>query len=617
MLHYLVSLADPHGHYIDVQLQFQADTTKLKSGPAGASRIELWLPVWIPGSYLVREFSRNIISLAAKVNTFEALCTKTSKNRWALDIPAELLDQKDLVIQCNWRVYAWDLSVRGAHFDQTHAFFNGTSVFVVPEGMEDIPIEVQLLRPVATGENVAGSEWLVASGLPCEDEGLAPKAGCQYLSQGGSLTYRAENYDMLLDHPFEMGQLLVHEFIACGTPHYLAFYGADENLDLERLAKDLTPVCEEQIRLFEPQSAKAPFEAYWFLVHATDSGYGGLEHRNSTALLCNRDDLPQKGVAKAPAGYDQFMGLCSHEYFHSWNVKRIKPAGFVPYDLSQESYTRLLWVFEGFTSYYDDLILARTGYFDEPAYLKAFGKTIAQVMRGPGRQQQPVAESSFEAWTKYYRQDENAPNAIVSYYTKGALVAFCLDMAIRKATSEQKSLDDVMRQLWVDHGKTGVGVPEGGIASIVKKATGIDLNAEISRWTATTEELPLQAMYDELGCELQADTGNNLCSLGITGQIKSEGMKVRSVINGGPAHQAGISSGDVLVSIGNRKLTQKNLDRFIQSTPANTQTDIIGFRAETLMQFSLLSGQPDTKEWKIVAGEKRRLNRPWSKSQNA
>lgn len=611
MLHYLVSLTDPEGHYLDVKLQVKVNPSELGNQKNG---IVLGLPTWIPGSYLIREFSRNIVSFSAQLNMQPCSWEKRVKNEWTVNLPSELSNHSECVLECEWRVYCWDLSVRGAHFDQTHAFFNGTSLFLIPTGMENESIEITLSRPALDGRNKT-TTWKVATGLDfAEDESESQQStwehGCHNLVTGSSLKYRASNYDALIDHPFEMGELQTAEFVACGVPHYLAVYGADADLDLDRICRDLHPVCEAQIQLFEP-NGDPRFDAYWFLLHATDSGYGGLEHRNSTALLCNRDDLVQKGVKNAPEGYDQFMGLCSHEYFHSWNVKRIKPLAFTPYELNAESYTKLLWVFEGFTSYYDDLMLARAGFYDEKAYLKALCKSISQVMKGPGRHLQTVTESSFEAWTKYYRQDENAPNAIVSYYTKGALVALCLDLTIRQMTDNRKSLDDVMRKLWVKHGRSGLGLPEGEMPAVVLEATGLDLSQQIKTWTESTLDLPLQELLLQFGCNLTPSFGEAQSGLGMTGTFSPQGFKVKNVFNRGSSHKAGIAAGDLIVSIGPRKLTEKNLERFKKSTPAGTLVELIGFRAEALMKFELQTDKPEIKEWQIEITEHLRNHRPW------
>lgn len=602
-LHYTVNLTDPAGHYLDVNLRFDPADGE-KHTHQGVPAVLLRQPTWIPGSYLIREFSKNVLWCSAQSHGRPLAVTKTAKDEWAVLIDGAV------ELEVNWRVYAWDLSVRGAHFDQSHAFFNGTGLFLCPVGLETAPIVLTLNRPQSCGNG----DWLVCSGLNAQvNKDLFN--GCRRLAAGASLRWRAQNFDHLIDHPFEMGSLQTAEFVAHGVPHYLAFYGADQDLDLARLCEDLQPVCESQIALFEPETRAAPFSGYWFMTHATADGYGGLEHGNSTALVCSRNDLPQKGVDKAPDGYETFLGLCSHEYFHAWNVKRIKPAAFVPYRLREENYTRLLWLFEGFTSYYDDLMLCRSGKMSESAYLKALSKTISSVNKNPGTAVQPVAESSFEAWTKYYRQDENAPNAIVSYYTKGALVAFCLDVHIRLQSKCQKSLDDVMRWLWTAHGLTGVGLDECGFAEAVKSATGLDLKQELDCWTQTTEPLPIAECLELLGCKLQADSTDKQVDLGANVVFKPEGALLKQVVNGGTAHSAGLSAGDVLLALGAQKATEHSLNRMQRSTPAGTRMRALAFRAERLLEVELVWQAVKPNGWTISVGknehESNAVAKPW------
>lgn len=595
MLHYLVTVADPKGHYFDVQLQTEIARSRLQ-GDLDAQWIELSLPAWIPGSYLIREFARNVQYVRGWVNNAEAVCSKVSKDRWRIQVDENTTASASagVFLQCEWRVYAWDLSVRGAHLDDNHGFFNGTSLFLCPNGLEQEHIELTISRP---GDNLP--DWSVACGLPSQAGALKDQHGCPILKSGGVVKFTAPDYDALIDHPVEMGQLHIESFDALGVEHVFAVYGADTDLDLARVCNDLKPVCQAQIKLFEPEAKRAPFERYVFMLHATDDGYGGLEHRNSTALLFKSAELPQRGVKDAPKGYEGFLGLCSHEYFHSWNVKRMKPAAFVPYDLTQENYTQLLWVFEGFTSYYDDVMLARAGKMDEAAYLKSLGRTVAQVMKGPGRLNQSVAESSFDAWTKYYRQDENAPNAIVSYYTKGSLVALCIDASIREKTAGKKSLDDVMRLMWKLKGETGVGLHEEEFARLVQQATEVDLTQSIQQWTQTTEELPLQDALKVYGYCLTQAEGDEAIYLGLQGQFKPEGMLVKQVINGSPAHAAGVSAGDVLVALGEKRLTESNYKRLLASSRPGCTLKATGFRAERLTSFELVAAEPVSNEWTI------------------
>lgn len=598
MLQYLVELLDTAGHYLDLSLRFSTKQSdwQLKREE---KTLELTLPTWIPGSYLIREFSKNIVNINAEINGKPSQVIKTRKDAWEIRLSQDAHNADDLEVLVKWKVYAWDLSVRSAHVDNTHAFFNGTSVYLLPTGFDQAEATVTIRR----GAQIA-TPWRLVCGLPRLDQDGKPlkhalPQGAETLQAGESAVLYATNYDELIDHPVEMGELMIHEFSACGIPHYFAVYGADQDTDLKRLCDDLTPVLEAQIRLFEPTSSKPPFSAYWFMLHATDNGYGGLEHRNSTALVCSRSDLPQIGVKKTPEGYDTLMGLCSHEYFHSWNVKRIKPAAFSPYNLASEGYTRLLWVFEGFTSYYDDLMLARAGYYDETGYLKALSKSVSHVLKSPGRFVQSVSESSLEAWTKYYRQDENAPNAIVSYYTKGALIAFCIDIHLRKATANAKSLDDVMRYLWQNYGKQDQGVPEEEMANIIEAATDVCMKDLLSQWVDTTAELPLIDLADYLQIHLEPDTKPEEAAvwLGANGTHSSSGMKLKQVINFSPAHKAGLSAGDLLIAIDSVKIDESTLKRRLMAANQGDICTIHFFRAGKLFTTNLIFENKPTDRW--------------------
>ncbi|MFA7667081.1 MAG: peptidase M61, partial [Burkholderiaceae bacterium] len=458
-IRYRIRPSDPDAHLFGVEM------TIADPDPEGQ---RLALPAWIPGSYMIREFARHIVRIEARAGDAPVALTKLDKHTWRAERCRGPLAVRYLV-------YAWDLSVRGAHLDRTHGFFNGTSVFLQALGHERRPCELVIDAPT----HPACQGWRVATTLP--------EAGAR---RHGFGRYRAADYDELIDHPVELGRFTLFTFEAGGVPHEVAITGRHDT-DGNRLTRDLEAICASQARLFEPASGKPPVDRYLFQVTAVGDGYGGLEHRASTALICRRSDLPHPAMEGVSDGYRSFLGLCSHEYFHTWNVKRIKPAAFVDYDLRAEQYTRLLWVFEGFTSYYDDLTLVRSGVLDPGAYLKLLSGTISNVQRGPGRLLQSVTESSFDAWTRYYRQDENAPNAIVSYYTKGALVALCLDLTIRARSRGKRSLDDVMRLMWQRWGRDFYrlapeqrgGVAEDGLPALLAEATDLDLSREIRAWT--------------------------------------------------------------------------------------------------------------------------------------
>lgn len=596
-LQYAVTLADAAGHYFDVSLRMQLDSSRLSANAEGL-QLHLFLPAWIPGSYLIRDFARHVSEVRACMDGQTVPITQNSKDSWVCALPPPSAPTL-LEFVCTWRVYAWDLSVRGAHFDQTHAFFNGTSLFLCPEGFEKERVELQIIAPNLPEPGT----WIVACGLAASPNNAKDANGYSLVGQEASPWFYAENYDALIDHPVEMGILKTKRFAACGVEHHLVVYGADDDLNMERLCKNLKPVCEAQIKLFEPEREKAPFSEYWFLVHATDQGYGGLEHRNSTALLCSREDLPQMNVQSPPKGYETFLGLCSHEYFHAWNVKRMKPAAFLPYDLRQENYTRLLWIFEGFTSYYDDLMLARSGVTDESAYIAALEKTVSQVLKNRGHLKQSAADSSFNAWTKYYRPDENGPNSVVSYYAKGALIALCLDARIREQTQGKKSLDDVMRLMWQRKGSEEHGLGEIEFPLLVEASTGVDVRADLDAWTNACTELPLQEALMVFGWTIQASPAKDGPFTGFYPQFRSDGMFVRFVLNESPAHQAGISAGDVLVAINDRKLTESRLKRILASHQKGHALRVLGFRAEQLMQFDLVPEPSQPSEWKITKVE--------------
>ena len=534
------------------------------------------LPAWIPGSYMIREFARNIVQIRAEADGRKVRLTKLDKHTWrAARCKGEL--------SITYQVYAWDLSVRAAHLDQTHGFFNGTSVFLKVHGKEYLPHVVDIQLP----DGDAYVSWRIATSLP-ELKARRHRFG----------TYIAQDYDELIDHPVEMGEFSLIKFEAHGVPHEMAITGRVPNLDTERLAHDLQKICEHQISLFEPRTKRAPMSRYVFLTLAVGDGYGGLEHRASTALICARSDLPVQGQAALSDGYRSFLGLCSHEYFHTWNVKRIKPAVFVPYDLTQENYTPLLWLFEGFTSYYDDLSLVRTGLIDRSTYLGLLAKTINAVNKGSGRLKQSVAESSFDAWTKYYRQDENAPNAIVSYYQKGSLVALWFDLLIRSRTRSKRSLDDVMRALWRHYGRDfyqaghGLGVSDADVEALFDEVTGLSLKNVFDHAVRGTKDLPLAEALAAFAIQLQDPPRKGTPSLGVRTRKEGSDCKLASVYEGSAAHHAGLSAGDTLVALDDLRITAANLDTLLARYSIGDVIHVHAFRRDELMQFDVRL-QPD------------------------
>jgi predicted metalloprotease with PDZ domain len=505
-IHYRVEVADIHAHLFRVTLHIDQ--------PAPQQRVSL--PVWIPGSYLVREFSKNLQRLAARQGGRPAAVQQIDKCSWQVEcVPSQPL-------ALTYEVYAFDNSVRTAWLDVHRGFFNGTSLCLKVHEQENSvhALEIVASKPVAN--------WEVATGLS------ALKVG-----KRGFGIYLAADYDELADCPVEMGMFWSSEFKAGGVPHRIVVAGASESFDGERFAADVQRVCETEIRFWHDR--KRPLHRnYLFMLNAVDDGYGGLEHRNSTALIASRRDLPRRGETRMSDGYVTLLGLISHEYFHTWNVKHLRPAEFAHYDYSRENYTHLLWFFEGFTSYYDDLLLRRGGLIDDATYLKLLNKTINQVLQTPGRDVQAVAQASFDAWVKYYRQDENTANATVSYYTKGALVALCFDLTLR--AEGRTNLDEVMRALW-RRCKAGP-MTEADFAAVLKDLGGRAFGREIAAWVHGTKDLPLQELLLGQGVVVLEEPAQLQQRLGLRVTETGGSIQVKTVLRGGAGEMAGLAAND-------------------------------------------------------------------------
>lgn len=576
---YSVTPSDPAGHRLEITLRID------QPDPAGQ---ELFMPAWIPGSYLIRDFARQVETIHAHSNGQRVAVRKTGNHTWLCDPTRGALD-------VHYTVYAWDLSVRSAHVDETHAFFNGTSVFLGATGHTDKLCHVKLCPPPHTRDWKVYTSLPLASGHP------------QSADRHGFGMYQAPDYDALIDHPVEMGSPQVVTFTAHGALHEMVFTGVAPKLDLERIAADTKKICEAQIALFEPDSLQVPFldssDRYVFMTMITGDGYGGLEHRASTALMTSRHHLPVLGRSDAGKGYQDFLGLVSHEYFHTWNVKRIKPQAFAPYRLTQENFTRLLWVFEGFTSYYDDLMLLRSGVIQESDYLERLGKVISVVQRGPGRLKQSVADSSFDTWTRFYKQDENSPNALVSYYTKGSLVALGLDITIQSASGGTRSLDDVMRLLWQRYGRDFYregrqGVPEDAMPALIREATGVDASGFLERYAYGTQDLPLKELLSQRGIRLEQKAPNNTPSLDARLTTSGAQVSIATVFEGGAAHAGGLSAHDILVAVGGLRVdSTASLERLLKTWRPGDTVTIHVFRRDELRAFDITLNEAPADEY--------------------
>lgn len=586
-IRYAIAPLQPEAHL------FAVTVTVDVPDPAGQ---RFFLPAWIPGSYMIREFARNIVRIRADAGGEPVVLTKLDKQSWQ----AAPVDPALGPLTLSYEVYAWDLSVRAAHLDTTHGFFNGSSVFLCVDGQADAPCTVDIHPPA--GEAYRG--WRVATAMR-----EAP--GREGAKRYGFGRYQVADYDELVDHPVEMGEFALATFKACGAQHDVVFTGRVPNLDLDRVCRDLKKICEEQIRFFEPRTAQAPFldsnRRYVFMTMVTSDGYGGLEHRASTALMCARGDLPVRGNDEAGEGYRTFLGLCSHEYFHTWNVKRIKPAAFVPYRLERETYTPLLWLFEGFTSYYDDLMLVRSGCITEAQYVELLAKTWNGVLRGSGRTKQSVADSSFDAWTKYYRQDENAPNAVVSYYTKGSLVALALDLTIRTRTGGKRSLDDVMRALWRRYGRDFYapgavqrGVTEADVLALIDEVSGLRLGTLVRALTEGTGEIQLAAMFKPMGIAAEVQKADRQAALGIKTRTDDGWVRITHVLDGGAGQAAGLSAQDLLVAVDGLRVAPGQLDKLLGRYRAGDSVPLHVFRRDELHVLPVTFAREPATQYRVT-----------------
>ena len=425
-----VSFKEPQAHYVEVRMEID----NLNKGS-----VDLKMPVWAPGSYLIREFPKNIESVHAHtVDSKELDVKKVDKNTWRIKNG----DAEKIVI--DYRIYAYEVSVRTSYVDESHAFLSPTGVFMFIDGLIDLPSEVTV---------TPYEGWSKIS------TGLEPV-------NGKNNTFYAENFDILFDSPIEIGNQDIFHFTAAGVEHEVAMVGGG-NYDPERLKRDMASIVEEATDVFGVN----PNKRYVFIVHNYASGGGGLEHLNSTVLGASRFAYSN------PDRYNGFLGLVAHEYFHVWNIKRLRPENLGPFNYSAENYTTNLWISEGFTAYYDNLLVRRSGFYDENSYLKMLTNDIEAVENRPGNLVQPLDLASFDAWIKYYRPDENSVNTTVSYYNKGALMGMLLDLKTLHATNGAKRLDDIMEAMYKEYyEKLDRGFTDAEFKSMAEKIAGVSID---------------------------------------------------------------------------------------------------------------------------------------------
>lgn len=581
-IHYRLNFERFTEHLIDVTLHFTPTT----------DQPTLWLPAWIPGSYLMREFARHITAVRYhKVDDTDGnyRAHKVDKNTWQL---AEAQAGQRICVQ--YEVYCYDLSVRTAYVDQQRLYGNFTSLALAVEGQEQQPVQVSLIVPAAfldanveTGDTKIGNDkalmlacGLTATHLQSEDE---------YGDNQHGYGLQAESYHELIDYPFEIARQDRFDFIIQDDAHqtlgHRFYLSGRHHANLGRLQADLTQICQTYVNWL----GSAPFSEYTFMTYASGQDYGGLEHINSTSLITPRRDLPKLNEPEIPSdNYQRFLGLCSHEYFHAWWVKTVRPDVMLQVDLRREAYTPLLWVFEGFTSYIDDFMLQASGVIDKASYLKLLAEQINRYHQTAGRVYQSVAESSFDAWIKLYRSDENTGNAGISYYNKGALVALCLDLTLLQKSDDRYRLFDVVKAFYEQaraQDKRRIGISSSDMGTVISQFMPIEDWREFERrYINGVEALPLESLLAELGVRWHEDlneTSDKLMPWGIRSTETSAGLKVNRVQRGSIAARAGISAHDVIVAIDGIKADNKQLAAY---SPLNHSCVCHLFRRDELIR---------------------------------
>lgn len=567
-IHYRLDFSRAHMRYIGVCLSLPPS-----SAASCTKGWQLSLPAWIPGSYLIRDFAKHLVGMTARTVSGESVgITPLDQQTWQLP-PC------DDAIEVRYDVYCADFSVRTAHVDPDHAFFNGSSVFLRVHGLEH---QSHAVRLESTG---APAHWRVATTMPevaVDDRGFGD--------------YRADDYETLIDFPVEMGVFELVRWVSAGVPHRMVFSNPHPKADFARIAADVSRICSTEIDFF----GEAPFAHYLFLVALDRQGFGGLEHRDSTALIFPRDDLPLMGETDVTPAYQRFLSLCAHEYFHAWHVKRIRPAAFTQLPLARPAHTRLLWLFEGFTSYFDDWMVRRAGLISETAYLDALAQTINRAVRGKGWSRQTLEESSFYAWTRFYQQDENAVNAIVSYYTRGALVALMLDLQLRLHGG---SLAKVMRAIWREFGAKPL--PEGDlIERFIERIAESSLGDFFERALRSAEPLDFTSLLADFGVRTEPVAEPVLSSADIGAIIGGDDprvAKVQVVFEDRPAALAGLVAGDEIVAVDGLAISGADWGHRVRRYQAGDELKLTGFRQGRLQHWTLVLNEPVLNQWRLAS----------------
>ena len=572
---FTVAMPRPHTHLLEVDVAIKRTTN-------GPEQEQLIMPVWTPGSYLVREFERHVQDFTATDAAGQPLkWEKTNKDTWRITTNGAR------EWHARYRVYANELSVRTSELNSGHAFWNNANILMYLDGYLKNPSTVRVLAP---------DVWKVATGLPAV--------------LGQKNTFRAENFDILYDSPFEVSNFKTLVFNVKGVAHRIVIDG-EGNYDPERMRRDVQKIVETEAELM----GEIPYHDYTFILHLR--GGGGLEHLNSTALGYPRFGFRATGGERATSSapnatgqpdreYRGFLSLVAHEFFHLWNVKRIRPDALGPFDYTQENYTKMLWVAEGITDYYADVALRRAGLISEGEYLSAAARAMQALQNTPGRLEQSAEESSFDAWIKYYRQDENSVNSQVSYYEKGALLGLLLDLEIRKRSAGAKSLDDVMRYLYTEYYKKNRNYGPADFQKAAELMAGGSLEEFFSKYVRGKAELDYNAALEAAGLRLEivpASGGGRASDrifFGADLEQADDRLMVERVYAGSPAYEQGLNFGDQIVAIDNLRVTRDFFNARLAEKKPGDLINLTIFRFDELSTLLIKLGPGREGTFRIV-----------------
>ncbi len=566
MIRYTLSLANRVQHLVDVDMHLTDLST---------DTIELVMPSWTPGSYLMREYARHVQNFRAESHGQPVAWSKVAKGRWRVAVLGHSLS-------IHYQIYANELSVRTNHVDSSHAHLIPAATCMHVEGHKDERVQIDVEPPAA---------WTVATGLPCLTAG-------EPWPPSGPATFVAESYDQLVDSPFEIGTHRTLSFAVDGKPHRIVVWGQG-NEDDQRLVADTQRIVETERDFW----GGLPYDDYtFFLLLGGKTASGGLEHRNSTSLFVPRF------IFRPARNYERYLSLVSHEFFHTWNVKRLRAAGLGPFDYTQETYTPLLWAMEGVTEYYTDLLLCRAGLFSPQRYLERLADDIVTLQGTPGRQLQSLSCSSFDTWIKFYRPDENTVNTGISYYLKGALIALVLDLDIRQRTDNVHSLDQVMCYLYEHYPLEGPGMPADAYQQAIQQVAAIDASDFFGHYINGTDEVPFAEYLASAGIDLQwsfkdqqHDGDGPRPTLGIRTKNENGQFKVANVLSDGPAAQSGMAADDELIALDDFRVADEGtLHERLRDRQSGETVTLTVFRREMLMQLPVALGTPQQDALKLV-----------------